>query len=82
MAAHSSVLAWEIPWTEEPGGLQSMMMQLYTTQWLNNSAFRTMMPGVEMYMWRADDKLGFLTAFNCRVKWSQVGLRKHHYEQS
>ena len=23
MAAHSSVLAWEIPWTEEPGGLQS-----------------------------------------------------------
>ena len=24
MAIHSSVLAWEIPWTEEPGGLQSM----------------------------------------------------------
>ena len=24
MAAHSSVLAWEIPWTEEPGGLQSV----------------------------------------------------------
>ena len=24
MATHSSVLAWEIPWTEEPGGLQSM----------------------------------------------------------
>ena len=24
MAAHSSILAWEIPWTEEPGGLQSM----------------------------------------------------------
>ena len=23
MAAHSSVLAWEIPWTEEPDGLQS-----------------------------------------------------------
>ena len=22
MAAHSSVCAWEIPWTEEPGGLQ------------------------------------------------------------
>ena len=22
MAAHSSILAWEIPWTEEPGGLQ------------------------------------------------------------
>ena len=23
MATHSSTLAWEIPWTEEPGGLQS-----------------------------------------------------------
>ena len=24
MAAHSCILAWRIPWTEEPGGLQSM----------------------------------------------------------
>ena len=24
MAPHSSILAWRIPWTEEPGGLQSM----------------------------------------------------------
>ena len=24
MAAHSRILAWEIPWTEEPGGLQSV----------------------------------------------------------
>ena len=24
MATHSSILAWEIPWTEEPGALQSM----------------------------------------------------------
>ena len=23
MATHSSILAWQIPWTEEPGGLQS-----------------------------------------------------------
>ena len=27
MAAHSSILAWEIPQTEEPGGLQSMGSQ-------------------------------------------------------
>ena len=27
MATHSSVLAWKIPWTEEPGGLQSMGSQ-------------------------------------------------------
>ena len=27
MATHSSILAWRIPWTEEPGGLQSMRLQ-------------------------------------------------------
>ena len=27
MAIHSSILAWEIPWTEEPDGLQSMVLQ-------------------------------------------------------
>ena len=28
MASHSSILAWEIPWTEESGGLQSMVSQV------------------------------------------------------
>ena len=27
MATHSSILAWEIPWREKPGGLQSMGLQ-------------------------------------------------------
>ena len=27
MATHSSILAWKIPWTEEPGGLQSMKLE-------------------------------------------------------
>ena len=27
MATQSSILAWKIPWTEEPGGLQSMGLQ-------------------------------------------------------
>ena len=27
MATHSGILAWEIPWTEEPGGLQPMRLQ-------------------------------------------------------
>ena len=27
MATHSSILAWRIPWTEEPGGLQSRRLQ-------------------------------------------------------
>ena len=27
MATHSSILAWKIPWTDEPGGIQSMGSQ-------------------------------------------------------
>ena len=27
MAPHSSTLAWKIPWTEEPGGLQSVVLK-------------------------------------------------------
>ena len=30
MASHSSILAWRIPWTEEPGRLQSMGLQRVT----------------------------------------------------
>ena len=30
MAAHSSILAWQIPWTDEPGGLQSIRSQSRT----------------------------------------------------
>ena len=32
MATHSSILAWKIPWTEEPGGLQSPGSQMSWTQ--------------------------------------------------
>ena len=34
MAAYSRILAWEIPWTEEPGGLQSMGTQELLVQHL------------------------------------------------
>jgi len=32
MTTHSSILAWEIPWTEEPGGLQSIGLQRDSTE--------------------------------------------------
>ena len=35
VATHSSILAWEIPWTEAPGGLQSMGLQKCQT-WLSD----------------------------------------------
>ena len=40
---HSSILAWEIPWTEEPGRLQSMGSQKEsdTTEQLNNNSIKS-----------------------------------------
>ena len=35
-ATHSSLLAWRIPWTEEPGGLQSMGSQTVGHDWVTN----------------------------------------------
>ena len=39
MATHSSILAWRIPWTEEPGGLQSMGLQRIGHDWTINTFF-------------------------------------------
>ena len=36
MATHSNMLAWEIPWTKEPGGLQFMGSQKSQTKLRNN----------------------------------------------
>ena len=38
MAAHSSILAWRIPWTEEPGGLQSMGSERVGHEWITNTS--------------------------------------------
>ena len=45
MAAHSSILAWEIPWTGEPGGLQSVGLQKSQTP-LSNFQFHFLLPVV------------------------------------
>ena len=37
MATHSNILAWRIPWTEEPGGLQSMGSQRVRYDWTINT---------------------------------------------
>ena len=39
MASHSSTLAWQIPWTEEPGGLQSMGLRRVGHDWATSLHF-------------------------------------------
>ena len=43
MAPHSSTLAWKIPWTEEPGGLQSMGSLRVGHDWVTSLSFFTFM---------------------------------------
>ena len=40
MATHSSILAWKIPWTEEPGGLQSKGLQRVGHDWATSFSHR------------------------------------------
>ena len=40
MVTHSSILAWEIPWTEEPGGLQSMWLQRVGQDWVTSTTIQ------------------------------------------
>ena len=38
MATHSSILTWRTPWTEEPGGLQSIGLQRVEHDWVSNTS--------------------------------------------
>ena len=40
MVIHSSISAWKIPWTEEPGGLQCMRLQLVMTELAHTDTMR------------------------------------------
>ena len=53
-AAHSSVLAWRIPWTEEPGGLQSTGSQRDTTEVTERTGLQPhfiLMNNIYIYSW-------------------------------
>ena len=49
MATHSSILAWKIPWTAEPGGLQFMDSQRDTTEQLSIVLFHTKGPLLQSF---------------------------------
>ena len=56
MATHSSILAWRIPWTEEPGGLQSIGSQRIRQDWVANiSLFLSLLKADFMPVMLADD---------------------------
>ena len=69
MATHSSILAWEIPWTEEPGGLQSMGSQRIGYDWVTEHT----LTGLQQYkqFWDQRPKKG-LTGLKSRCHQSSA----------
>ena len=45
MATQSGILAWEIPWTEEPGGLQSLGSQIVRDDMIDYNEFNSSRKG-------------------------------------
>ena len=67
MATHSSILAWRIPWTEEPGGLQSMGSQGMGHDWAHMLQWQTtpvLLPG---------ESQGQRSLVGCRLWGRRVG---------
>ena len=50
MATHSSILAWRIPWTEEPGGLQSMGLQRVRHDWATSLTHSEIISSIQEVM--------------------------------
>ena len=76
MAVYSNTLAWRIPWTEEPGGLQSMGSQRLGHDWATNTTQRLSNKHVRIkhntfhYSWK------FNTHFKGSLKWCHVSYDK------
>ena len=67
MVTHSSIVAWEIPWTEEPGGLQSMGSQRAGQDWVTNTftyvSFQWYFNEFEIYIIKCYTKFNYESGF-------------------
>ena len=75
MAPHSSTFAWKIPWTEKPGGLQSMgLLESDTTEQLHfhfHALVKEMAAHSSVLTWRipgTGEPGGLLSMGSCRVR--------------
>ena len=80
MATHSSILAWRIPWTEEPGGLQSTGSQRVRHDWSNFALMHTVKStGINLdFPLASEIQGGVVGTFNLQLvdqKDSSLGLK-------
>ena len=79
MATHCSIPAWRIPWTEEPGGLQSLGSQRVGNNWMTNIFTFTVLTcilltslGPKWYFYISEDQTHFqgtITKVVRRIQW-------------
>ena len=71
MATHSSILAWKIPWTEKPGGLQSVESQrvghALVTKWNKNKTHKMRIKGFKKVL-----SIHMMTTVMCFLKYQGV----------
>ena len=66
MATHYSILAWRVPWTEEPGGLQSMGLQRVRNDW------RDLAPHAQVLSQSSQGFLPSVPAFHISTRCSPI----------
>ena len=67
MATHASILAWRIPWAEEPGGLQSIGLQRVRHDWITNIYIQTYLDTLK-WTW-AKLHLASISSYLIRKPW-------------
>ena len=75
MATHSSILAWKIPWTEEPGGLQSTGSKGVRHDWAHRHNLTQKSPRVKFYMPFTLKS----TKLKCAFSGISSGMRLNHW---
>ena len=82
MTTHSSILAWRIPWTEGPSGLQSMGWQTVGPDWASNTFTSLSYQEIEWlygsFIYLFLRKLFFLVAVPCYIKSRRVLISLQH----
>ena len=73
MATHSSTLAWRIPWTEEPGGLQSIGLPRVRHDWSDLAFTHTVLHSLN-FIWRM-----YITLVNKKLRTIQVVFLKENW---
>ena len=72
MATHSSILAWRIPWTKEPGGLQSIGLQSRT--WLLAHTHEQQFSCISEDLWLQNKQKKYCVAYRSSEKAKELGL--------